>query len=221
LVLVRILTLASFLLLPVGASATIIDTFDDAAATTANSGTTTDTTNTLAGSFLGTDRDLEADWASGPNDVDGEVDSGGSSQLSFAAGPDTLGGVHVQWNDIGGVDLTLGGTLNGIGVVIDFDDLPVDIQIEVTDGSANTGNLTKTTSGGIFLPETEGFEFSDFSGAVDFEDVETITLWIDAKFGGTDLQIDFIESTTVPEPALLALFGIAGLAVAGRKRTQS
>jgi hypothetical protein len=79
LVLVRILTLASFLLLPVGASALIIASFDDPAATTANSGTTTDTTNTPAGSFLGTDRDLTAVWGSGPNDIDGEIDSGGSS----------------------------------------------------------------------------------------------------------------------------------------------
>jgi hypothetical protein len=78
-----------------------------------------------------------------------------------------------------------------------------------------------TTPGGIFVPTSQGVTFNSFSGSVDFTDVENISLWIEGVFGGTDIQIDFIESTVVPEPSLLALFGIAGLAVAGRKRIRS
>jgi hypothetical protein len=221
LVFVRILTLASFLLIPAGASALIIDSFDDAAATTANSGSSPDTTNTLAGSFLGTDRDLTAVWASGPNDIDGEIDSGGSSQLSFAAGPDTIGDIYIDWNNIGGADLAEGATKDGIALTIDFDDLPVDVSIMVEDGGGNMGTSGFTTPGGIFVPTSQGVTFNSFSGSVDFTDVENISLWIEGVFGGTDIQIDFIESTVVPEPSLLALFGIAGLAVAGRKRIRS
>lgn len=210
------------LLLPLGASALIIDTFDDPATVTANSGTPADNDATASGSFLGTNRQLDAVWTSGANDVDGEIDSGGSSLLNISLGADTLGSVSVLWQNIANADLTGGGTLNAIGLEIVFDDLPADITITVTDGNSNSGSSTTTAPGGIFLPTTQALLFSSFSGSVDFSDVVEIELVVLPLFPAADLQIDFIETIDVPTPepsaAALLLGGVIGVLALRRRR---
>jgi len=215
------LSLLIALAIPVAsANALIIDAFDDAAATAANSGTLSDTVITASGSFLGTNRELTSDWDSGPNSVDGEVDAGGSSLLNYSLGADTQGSTTIIWNDIGGVDLTEGGTQNAIGLSIVFDDLPADITLILTDSSLSSATATVTTSGGIFAPEEEFLLFSGFTGSVDPTDIETIELRIDSVFPATDMQIDFIESTFIPEPGTGTLLGIS-LVGLGLKRRKS
>ncbi len=215
--------LAAALLLFVASpsSAAIIDSFDDAEIVSANSGTPSDSVTTPAGSFLGTNRVLEANWASGSNAVDGEIDSGGSSLLNISLGAGTLGSVEVTWDIIAGIDLTAGATLNAIGIEIVFDDLPADLTVSVTDGSANSGQSSTTTSGGIFAPESLILLFSSFSGSVDFTDITSISLLVDANLPASDLQFGFIETTFIPEPstALLVGFGLTGLG-AGRRHAR-
>jgi hypothetical protein len=209
---------AAFLLFFVAApaSALIIDTFDDVATATANSGTPFDSDTTAAGSFLGTNRLLSATWVSGGNDVDGDVDLAGNSLLIVSLPPDTLGTVAVSWQNIGGADLTEGSTLNAIGIEIVFDDLPADLIVNVTDGSSNTGQSTLATAGGIFAPQEVAIPFASFSGSVDFTDVESISLVVSPLFPATDVQLGFIEST-VPEPSTGLLLGL-GMAVLGSRR---
>jgi len=201
------------------AHAVLIDDFSDAAAVSASSGTPSDNVATASGSFLGTDRQLDADWISGPNSVDGDIDSGGSGLLTMSTDADTLGTLMVLWQNIGGVDLTAAGSLNAISLGINFDDLPVDIVLDITDSSAGTGSATSALPGGIFGLISQDVLFASFSGSVDFSSVETIKLTLNPQFPATDLQINFIESTfVVPEPTTLAGLSLMGLLVVARRR---
>jgi len=201
------------------AHAVLIDDFSDAAAVSATSGTPSDNAATASGSFLGTDRQLDSDWTSGPNSVDGDIDSGGSGLLTMSTGANTSGTLMVLWQNIGGVDLSAAGTLNAISLGIDFDDLPVDIVLDITDSSANTGSASTTAPGGIFLPISQDILFASFSGSVDFSAVETIKLTLTPQFPAADIQINFIESTfVVPEPTTLAGLSLMGLLLVARRR---
>jgi hypothetical protein len=212
------LSTALLLFVTAPASAVIIDTFDDSALTSADSGTPFDSALTAAGSFLGTNRELDTSWDSGANSVDGEIDAGSSSLLNISLGADTLGDISVLWQNIGGIDLTLGATLNAIALSIVFDDLPADITFIVTDGSSNVGSSTISTPGGIFAPTQTALTFASFSGSVDFSDVETIQLIVDPLFPAADLQIDFIESTFIPEPSTGLLLAGGLIALGARRR---
>jgi len=214
------LSTALLLFVTAPASALVIDSFDDGASVSADGGTPIDSALTPAGSFLGTNRELDASWDSGANSVDSEIDAGGSSLLNISLDADTLGDVSVLWQNIGGADLTAGATLNAIALSIVFDDLPADITLIVTDGSSNAGSSTTTTPGGIFVPTTTALSFASFSGSVDFTDVETIQLIVDPLFPAADLQIDFIESTFIPEPTTGLLLA-GGLIVLGARRRKA
>ena len=60
--------------------------------------------------------------------------------------------------------------------------------------------------------------FSSFSGSVDFTDIELIAMNVTPLFPAADLQIDFIESTFIPEPSTALLLGIGLVALGVRRR---
>jgi hypothetical protein len=204
------------------ASAFVIDTFDDATFVQANVGTPTDSAITASGSFLGTNRKLEVNHISGANNVDAEIDASGNSLLNISLGGSTIGDVSVLWDNLGGIDITAGATLNAISLGIVFDDLPADITIQLFDGTF-LGQLTHTTIGGIFSPETANLLFASFSNTanLNFTSIESIKLIVEPLFPAADLQIDFIETAfvVVPEPSTALLFG-GGLLVLGLRRRQ-
>lgn len=215
------------------ASAFIIDSFDDTQSQSASSGTPVDS-GTLAGGMIGGSRDLTANWTSGPNTVDADVNSGSSSLLNISLGADTLGTVDVIYDGGGGgfaaTDFTVGGTLNAIAMQIPFDDLPVDIEI-VALSLTGTSALTLNPGGGIFAPTSLDYLFGSFvtqSGTgADFTAVTGLELHISPNFPATDLQIDFIETTFVPPPGVpepstyvLGAMGLLGLGLFLRRKRQ-
>jgi hypothetical protein len=208
------------LLLPAAsATALIIDTFENHSATSANGFVPNSVHSRPAGSFLGSPRHLESHWISGPNATGSEINGGGSSLLDFTVGAGTQAWTAVRWLNIGGVDITEGGAQNAIGLDIVFDDQPATITIILRDSLNNTSTASTNTSGGIIAPTQEAFLFSSFAGSVDVTDIERIDLTITSLLPDTNMQIDLIESTFVPEPSTATLLGISliGLGLKGRR----
>ena len=97
----------------------IIDDFDTSQTLQANSGTPTDSGSVgPAAGIIGGHRDTTANWTSGPNDVDVDIDTGTASAFDLSTGSDTLGDAKLQWDGgdgsttldptgLGGVDLPL------------------------------------------------------------------------------------------------------------------
>jgi len=216
------------------AQAFIIDSFDDNQLVSSDSGTPVDT-NSAGGGMIGGNRVMTSNWTSGANSVDAEVNAGSSSLLNVSIGADTLGTVDVIYDGGGGgfapTDFTVGGTLNSIAVEIPFDDLPVDIEI-VALSLTGSSSLTENPGGGIFAPTPLPFLFSNFSTTsgtgADFTAITGLEIHITPLFGGTDLQVDFIETTftpVVPEPstyatALMGLMGLVGIGLMIRRKRQ-
>jgi len=210
----------------------IIDSFDVSQRLDANSGTpVAEGSVTGAGIIgIGGERDSRASYDSAPNEVVLEANAGSNSLPNFSIGADTRGGADVVWDGVdgsstinftglGGIDLTDGGALDRIAVKVAFDDLAVDVILEVYTNSSSSSTATINLPGGIFAPQTHEVLFSSFStlgtGPADFTNVGAIVLKIDDKFAATDLQLDFIKAT--PEPATLGLLGL-GLPLLRKRR---
>lgn len=209
---------ATFLSLPYSASAYVVDSFDDSLSLSADVNNTLDTGVTF-GAMLGGQRNTSVEWLSGSNTSDVEVNANGDGFLNVSLGADTLGTAVLEYCGPGcgglGADLVTGGT-NAIAMQIPFDDLPVEIEM-VVHSPSGTSSLTKNPGGGIFSPTSLQFPFADFattSGTgADFSSVEALRIYISPLYPATDLQIDFIETTTVtpsvPEPSTYVLAGMA------------
>ena len=200
------------------AQALVIDTFETPQAQTANTGNPFDDSLIAGPGILGGDRELLAEWQSGDQDVQVEADAGGNSLLTFSTGASTLGIGRSIWRPIqtGGADLTDAGAQTGIAVGVIFDDLPVNLEFLIQ-GVGGSSIATLNLGGGIFAPTSEFLSFASFTGTVDFTQVNYITLRIIPLFPATDLQIDFIESST-PEPATLSLLALGSIGLLRRRK---
>jgi hypothetical protein len=231
------LSLALLALFASSAGAVIIDDFETAQTLLANSGTPSASSSVgPAAGIVGGHRDAEAAWTSGPNNVDLDIDTGTASALDLSLGSDTMGSAKLQWDGadgsisldatgLGAVDLTAGATLNALGIKVLFDDLPVNIQLFVYTNAGNWSSATLGLPGGIFSASSYTVPFASFTagggGGASFSSVGAIEMVIQPQFGATDLTLDFIESTYVPEPSSVALsaLALAGLmACAWRRR---
>jgi hypothetical protein len=230
------LSLALSALLASSAGAVIIDDFDTAQTLLANSGTpSTSSSVGPAAGIVGGHRDAAANWTSGPNDVDLDIDTGTASALDLSLGSDTMGNAMLQWDGgdgsisldptgLGSVDLTASGTLNALAINVLFDDLPVSVQLFVYTDGGNWSSASLGLPGGIFSASSYTVPFSSFSvgggSGATFSSVGAIEMVIQPQFGATDLTLDFIESTYVPEPSSIALgaIGLIGLLGWGWKR---
>jgi hypothetical protein len=210
------------------AQALTIDTFStnqvvyDGIGGRATSSTVSDALN-----ILGTERTISVEQL-GPDATPSSVSINvGTSGLLTLGNTDAFSVSKIVYNGIGGsglggVDVTEGGTLDTFSLFVVLGDFPTDIALTVSDGT-NTASLMQTTPFlAINVPLL--FEYSSFAGdPVDFTMIEYISIDLITTHPMADLQlaiIDFVGTTSVPEPGVLAVlgFGLIGLGLVRRKR---
>jgi len=210
----------------------IIDNFDANQSLVANSSTPVAQSSVSDAGILGGERDTRALYQSGPGNVVLEANLGGDKILNFSLAAKTSGGADIVWDGLdgssalnytglGSVDLSDGGVLDRIAIMLGFDDLPVTLVLEVWTNSDYMSVAQLNLPGGIFSPVEYELPFTSFvdsgsSGPADFTNVGMIVLEIDVQFPSTDLQIDYVKST--PEPVTLCLLALGSLAMLRRKR---
>lgn len=163
------------------------------------------------------------DLGGGVNSLFYAQDSTIKSQLTLtydggAAGFDPTG--------LGGFDLTGGGTEFGFEIGVNFMDSPYSMEIIVYDASDPTGNTwssdTISPTGPIFSATAFTIPYGHFgdgsqpndvgpNGPVNFGNVGAVVVKIGSAGQGADLEVDYIKTSVVPEPAsiITALVGAA------------
>jgi len=228
-VLKKLFSVLALTTLSVGsAQALTIDTFStnqvvyDGIGGGATSSTVSDALN-----ILGTERTISVEQL-GPGATPSSVSINvGTSGLLTLGNTDAFSVSKIVYNGIGGsglggVDVTEGGTLDTFSLFVVLGDFPTDIALTVSDGT-NTASLMQTSPFlAINVPLL--FEYSSFAGdPVDFTMIEYISIDLITTHPMADLQlaiIDFVGTTSVPEPGVLAVlgFGLIGLGLVRRKR---
>lgn len=236
----RILPAAAFaLVVPAAASAVVIDNFDDGAFVLTAAGSSDDRPSdrtTVTGdpsNILGGQREVTLNLNRGRGVVDARTlanieSTGDGGVLALSDSGRAFSELVLSYRNLGGVDLTEGGTQDAFLLDYDFFQGFSRVAALVRSG-AGTG------TGVVFVAESDNdrivgpasranaqqrlIAFADFNGTVDFGDVDSVEFFInsqDSALGGaTDFELDSI--TTVPEPAGLALLA-AGAALLRRRR---
>lgn len=160
----------------------------------------------------------------GPSSVGGGDETSVSvigNALSMSNEDGVDGTVTVLWagtggTGLGGVDLTDMGLSDRIGLTVNSIDLSVSLMFTIIDTVAgvSTGTLTfvQTTN---FMTS---ILFSNFVGTADFTTVDSIQLVASSTQASWDGNISFLQSTNLPAPGALALFGLGLIGMAGYSR---
>jgi hypothetical protein len=210
LVALTVLVLALLFALTVHAAAMTVDSFDEGAQSVeANPVVATDGDALAVPGIFGGERDVFAQYISGPRRVNLDADLFNSNDLSFSTGSSTMGAGLVVWdgadgdafaldtNGLGGLDLTDGGTNNGFQLLIGFADGDIDLRLTVLSDTWATEYVlpVRTNIGGagaaFFIPFSD---FTDTSGTSDFTNVGAIALDIFPLEPGVDLSIDLLQT---------------------------
>lgn len=221
-----------------GAQAVMIDTFDNtgpvnesAPQNLTNVGVSTGGFNRLLTSITsGTDTNVQIDTVTNPGVYAHSQSAGvtGRSQIDF---------------DLGGLDLTEGGTQNALRVELAFTDLNGLFGVVVDGIAVSITTNAALIANNLNFPVFGDFVFTDFAG-VDFSNVQTVSVFIDGQNQpALDASIDSIGTTCtdlttsggatpnnvgtctpqqrLPSPAPLALMAAGLLGFVGIRRLRS
>ncbi|MCB9436685.1 MAG: DUF11 domain-containing protein [Anaerolineales bacterium] len=208
-----------FLSIPpnIAEAATItIDGFDTDQATLdlvhpGGTGSTTGSTVT-GGGMLGGERDVRLTLNSGIVPGNGVHTTTAGGFFSYGQDPTANGSVQIQWDGVdgdfntlnatglGGVDLTGGGTSDAFIMGVLFDDLAIDVAIEVYTDAGNASTRTLSLPGSIFVATEVAIPFSSFTptlgGGANFGNVGAITLSFTSPTA-PDIVLDFFQTSTI------------------------
>lgn len=161
--------------------------------------------------LLGGERDIEINLTAGViagNTMTATVSSG---FFSYSQDATIAGSGEIQWDGadgsatlnptgLGGIDLTAGGTQDALALNFAFDDLPVNVTIEVFTDAGNASSLTLPAPGLIFSSTNFVLPYSAFTttlgAGADFTDVGAITLTLGSAVTAPDVVIDFLQTTS-------------------------
>jgi hypothetical protein len=149
----------------------------------------------------------------------------------------TDGSSSLDPDGLGGYDLTGGGTEFGFELGLSFMDSPYTFEITVYDASNSQGlkwSREKLTVGGpIFSPTAVTIPYGHFgdapgevgpAGPVSFGNVGAVTVRIQSVNKGADVEVDYLKTSVVPEPASIVT-AVLGAALCGfgylRRRNRS
>jgi uncharacterized repeat protein (TIGR01451 family) len=163
--------------------------------------------------ILGGERDLQINLTGGV--IAGNQLTSAASTGSFTYSQDATitGNGMIQWDGadgspalnatgLGGVDLTVGGTQDGLLMNVFVDDVPVNVVITVYTDAGNASAMTVALPGAIFASPTNfvlpysGFATTLGTGA-NFANVGAITLSLGSITSAPDLVIDFLQTTAL------------------------
>lgn len=228
---------------PVQASLLVVDTFDVPQNLTALGPANTTSGSVSGAGILGGERDMTVTTTSGIPVLGLNTQTLGANQLGHSQDATVTGFTLLQWDGVdgsgtlnptglGGLDLTSGGLVTGLGIRVSLNDLPADITLTVYDSSDPTG-LTYSQAqvnlpGGIFSDTDFLVNFAAFTtdgpnGGADFTNAGAVEMLIDGANQSTDLVFSFIQpgSSLVPEPMSAAVWSlclVTGLAVMARRK---
>ncbi|MDD5271402.1 MAG: PEP-CTERM sorting domain-containing protein [Methylovulum sp.] len=201
-----------------GSNGATDDVLDATAVTKTNS-----LLNTPATTSVFESRTLSANMSAGGEGSSLSTQVAGSiNKLSIASSDDVLGNAFVSWNTTApsGVDLTNGGGNSLFRLHFISADHASLLNIIATDTSSNTLTLTNYAIPVVNSAHSFDILFSLLSGSGNLAHIASLKFDFNLNNVGTDLAFNFFETSSIPEPSVITLMGLAlaGMAASRRRK---
>lgn len=220
----------------VKAIAIVIDDFTVPSTVTDITGGGSDTIGPVAGAGLGNGRLTTVESIAGGGSITAATQIcsiGGGDCMSYNADSANQGLFSLEYDDIGGLDITDGGNNDLFRIATVSSEAGGSFTITVNDTGVGSSSFTGTIPFLVgFNPQPPGQPspqfidvlFTSFTGTADLTDLDTITFDFGPFQAGEDLEFSFLTATSnnVPEPlTILGTLAAGAFGVAMKKKKQA
>jgi len=224
------------LMVPTGAFALLIDDFNMNQNFSVTAGNTVSNNVSIPGDpyVVGGERDVEA-TAVGGTTLSVTSDLGGTGQFYVSAPFFQTWTTVLQWDGgdnssalnhtgLGGLDFTDSGVNHLFNMILATDHAGLNIELNVYTDASNWSSFSSGDLPVITPPDNYLVLFSNFTTqagtGADFANVGAIQLTLSTDTEALDVLVDIFETSNIPEPATMILFGtgLSSLALFGRRK---